>query len=75
MKKRILAVAMAFIAIIVFAATVNAQRVAVAVVDQHYASETSHYKIIMGALIFAYVVYMVLHNKRKKEMNRLMGRY
>lgn len=73
MKARILMFIMFFAALLT-AATVNAQKMAVAVVDQHYAVETAHYKYIMVALVSAYVIYMVLHNKRRKEIDRLLGK-
>jgi len=52
----------------------NAQKVAVAVVDQHYAAETSNYKFIMAGLATAFGVYVYLHNKRRKEVNQFLGK-
>lgn len=74
MKSVIKSIALSFAAIIVFAVTANAQKVAVAVVDQHYAAEASHYKYIMGALAVVYTVYVVLHNKRRKEVEQFLGK-
>ncbi len=74
MRTTIKSIVMSVVAIFFFAAGVSAQKVSVAIVDQHYASETAHYKFIMAGLAAAYVVYLVLHNKRRKEVNQFLGK-
>jgi len=74
MKNSIKALALSVASIICFAISANAQKVAVAVVDQHYAAQTDSYKFIMAGLGIAYVVYVVLHNKRRKEVNQFLGK-
>lgn len=65
---------LSLVAFICFAVTANAQKVAVAVVDQHYAAEASHYKYIMGVLAAVYFAYVIMHNKRRKEVNQFLGK-
>jgi hypothetical protein len=74
MKTTIKSIIMSVAALFCFAVGVSAQKVSVAIVDQHYASEETHYKMLMGLLASAYVVYMVMHNKRRKEVNRFLGK-
>jgi hypothetical protein len=70
MKTLIKSIIMSVAAIFCFAVSVSAQKVSVAIVDQHYAAETTHYKLLMGLLASAYVVYLVVHNKRRKSIKR-----
>jgi hypothetical protein len=44
------------------------------VVDKHFDAQASSYKMIMGLLAAVYVVYLVLHNKRRREVNRFLGK-
>ncbi len=74
MKTIIKTLVLSFIAVILFTVSASAQKVSVAIVDQHYASETAHYKFIMAGLAVIYVVYLVVHNKRRKEVNRFLGK-
>jgi hypothetical protein len=74
MRTTIKAILMSAVAVFFFAAGVSAQKVSVAIVDQHYAAETAHYKFIMAGLAAAYVVYLVLHNKRRKQINQFLGK-
>ncbi len=74
MKTTIKTLVLSFVAVLLFTVSASAQKVSVAIVDQHYASETAHYKFIMAALATVYVVYLVLHNKRRKEVNRFLGK-
>ncbi len=74
MKTTIKTLVLSVVAMFLFTVSVSAQKVSVAIVDQHYASETAHYKFIMAGLAIVYVVYLVLHNKRRKEVNRFLGK-
>jgi hypothetical protein len=74
MKTVIKSIIMSVAAMFCFAVSVSAQKVSVAIVDQHYAAETTHYKLLIGALASIYVVYLVLHNKRRREVNRFLGK-
>jgi uncharacterized membrane protein len=75
MKTTIRTIVITVAAFIFFATEVSAQKVsAAAVVDQHYAAQTSSYKLMMLALAGVYGLYVVLYVKRKKEVNRFMGR-
>jgi uncharacterized membrane protein len=75
MKTTIKTIVITVAAFIFFATEVSAQKVsAAAVVDQHYAAQTSSYKLMMLALAGVYGLYVVLYVKRKKEVNRFMGR-
>ena len=74
MKTTIKAVVLAFVAIIAFASETNAQQLSAAIIDQHSASEANNYKLMMLALAGIYAVYTMLNLKRKRELNRLMGR-
>jgi hypothetical protein len=74
MRTKIQAIVMTVAAMICFTASVSAQKVSVAIIDQHYAAETTHYKMIMGLLASVYVVYLVIHNKRRREVNQFLGK-
>jgi len=75
MKTTFKAILMTVAAFIFFATQLSAQTVsAAAVVDQHYAAQTSSYKLMMLALAAVYGLYVMLYAKRKKEVNRFMGR-
>jgi hypothetical protein len=70
MKTVIKSIIMSVAAMFCFAVSVSAQKVSVAIVDQHYATETANYKLLMGLLASAYVAYLVVHNKRRKAAKR-----
>ena len=75
MRTTIKTLVLALVAFICFATEASAQKLsAAAVVDQHYATETAHYKVIMLGLAVVYAVYMMLYMKRKREVNRFMGK-
>ncbi len=74
MKTTIKTLVLSFVAVFLFTVAASAQKVSVAIVDQHYAAETAHYKFIMAGLAAIYVVYLVVHNKRRKEVNRFLGK-
>ena len=75
MKTTIKTLAIAIAAITCSAVEASAQKIsAAAIVDQHYASETSNYKFMMLVLAAAYGVYVILHNKRRKQADRFLGR-
>ncbi len=74
MKTTIKTLVLSIVAVFLFTVAASAQKVSVAIIDQHYASETAHYKFIMAGLAAIYVVYLVLHNKRRKEVNRFLGK-
>lgn len=73
MKKSI-KVLLVFLAAIVCTIEASAQQISAAVADQHYAAQTSKYKLMMLALAGVYAVYMVLNLRRKREMNRFLGK-
>jgi hypothetical protein len=60
-------------AIICYVTSVSAQKVSMAIVDQHDAAQTANYKLIMAGLAIVYAVYLVLHNRRRREISRFMG--
>jgi hypothetical protein len=63
------------LAAIICSVEAGAQKIAAAaIVDQHYASETNNYKFMMLALGAAYGVYVILHNRRRKQTDRFLGR-
>jgi hypothetical protein len=74
MRTKIQAIAMTVAVIICFTVSVHAQKVAITVVDRHFDAQASSYKTIMGLLAAVYVVYLVLHNKRRREVNRFLGK-
>jgi hypothetical protein len=74
MRTAIKSIAIVFAAIIAFVSETNAQQLSAAIVDQHNASEASNYKLMMLGLAIAYSVYMMFNMKRKREINRLMGK-
>ena len=74
MKTVIKSIILSAAAMICFAVSVHAQKVSVAIVDQHYAAEDAKYKFLMGAIAAVYVVYIVMHNKRRREVNRFLGK-
>jgi negative regulator of sigma E activity len=63
------------LAAIICSVEASAQKIAAAaIVDQHYASETNNYKFMMLVLGAAYGVYVILHNRRRKQMDRFLGK-
>jgi Ca2+/Na+ antiporter len=74
MRTAIKTIAIVFAAMIAFISESNAQQLSAAIVDQHSPSETSSYKLMMLGLAIAYCVYMMFSMKRKREINRLMGK-
>jgi hypothetical protein len=73
MRTKIQALVMTVAVMICFASNVSAQKVS-AVIDQHYASQANNYKMMMALLTAVYVVYLVLHNKRRREVSRFLGK-
>ncbi len=60
---------------ILFTVEASAQKLsAAAIVDQHYATQTNSYKWMMLGLAGVYAVYMMLYMKRRREVNRFMGK-
>ena len=58
----------------VFSADVFAQKIsAAAVVDQHYAAQSSNYRMMMVALGVVYACYLMFSLRRKRQMKRFMG--
>jgi len=75
MRTTIKAFAIAVVAMICSTVEVSAQKIAAAaIVDQHNASETANYKLMMLGLAIIYGVYVMLSMKKKRELSRLMGR-
>ncbi len=75
MKTTIKTMVLTAAAFIFFATEASAQKISAAVViDQDYATQTSSYKLMMIALAGVYALYVVLYVKRKKEVNRFMGK-
>lgn len=65
----------ALIAILLCTVEAAAQKIsAAAVADQHYAAQTANYKLMMVGLAVAYGIYLMLYVKRKREVNRFMGK-
>ena len=75
MRTAIKSFVLALVAIICVSIEASAQKIsAAAVVDQHYAAQTATYKFMMLVLALAYGVYLALHMKRRREMNRFLGK-
>ena len=75
MRTAIKSFVLALVAIICVSIEASAQKIsAAAVVDQHYAAQTTNYKYMMLALAAAYAVYAMLNMKRKRELSRFMGK-
>jgi Ca2+/Na+ antiporter len=75
MKTAMKTLAIAIVAMIGSTIEASAQKIAAAaIVDQHYTSETNNYKFMMLVLGAAYGVYVILHNRRRKQMDRFLGK-
>jgi hypothetical protein len=74
MRTTIKTLVLAVAAIICATVEASAQQLSAAIVDQHNPNETSNYKFMMLGLAVIYVVYTMLNMKRKRELNRLMGK-
>ncbi len=75
MRTAIKTLVLAIVALICTTVEASAQKIsAAAIVDQHYASQTANYKYMMLMLAIAYGVYMMLYIKRKREVNRFLGK-
>ena len=59
----------------VFVAEAAAQQVsATTVVDQHYATQSSKYRLMMIALAGIYAGYVMISLRRKRSINRILGK-
>lgn len=73
--KKTVKVLLLMVTAFVFSAEVFAQQIsAAAVVDQHYSSQTSDYRLMMIALGVVYAFYLAFSLRRKRQMRRFMGR-